>query len=90
MTPDEYAQRAAANFEKNGFFESAVAQRVESFGSIAHVFSTYESRHAPGEKPFARGINSFQLIRQGNEWKIMTILWDSEREGNAIPEKYLK
>ena len=90
MTPDEYVQRASANFEKNGFFESAVAQRVESFGSIAHVFSTYESRHAPGEKPFARGINSFQLIRQGNEWKIMTILWDSEREGNAIPEKYLK
>ena len=90
MTPDEYAQRASANFEKNGFFESAVAQSVEIFGGIAHVFSTYESRHAPGEKPFARGINSFQLIRQGNEWRAITILWDSEREGNPIPEQYLR
>jgi hypothetical protein len=90
MTPDEYIQRASANMEKNGFFESAVAQRIETFGNIAHVFSTYESRHAPGEKPYARGINSFQLVRQDGVWKVMTILWDSEREGNPIPEKYLK
>jgi hypothetical protein len=90
LTPEEYIQRTTPNFEKNGFFESPVAQRVETFGNIAHVFSTYESRRAPGEKPFARGINSFQLVRQGSTWKVMTILWDSEREGNPIPEKYLK
>jgi len=90
MTPDDYLQRTTPNFEKNGFFETAVAQRIETFGTIAHVFSTYESRRAPGEKPLARGINSFQLIRQGNAWKVMTILWDSERDGNPIPEKYLK
>jgi hypothetical protein len=90
MTPEDYIQRTTPNFEKNGFFETAIAQRIETFGSIAHVFSTYESRRAPGEKPFARGINSFQLIRQGNGWKIMTILWDSERENSPIPEKYLK
>ena len=90
MTPDEFAQRSGANSEKNAFYESPVAQRVESFGNIAHVFSTYESRRAPGEKPFARGINSFQLVRSGGQWKVMTILWDSEREGSPIPEKYLK
>ena|ERR1700687_5374027 len=88
-TPDEYAQRAGANFEKNAFYESEVARRLETFGNIAHAFSTYESRRAPGEKPFARGINSFQLVKAGDTWKVMTILWDSEREGNAIPEKYL-
>ena len=90
MSPEDYEKRTTPNFEKNGFFEVAVAQRVETFGAIAHVFSTYESRRAPGEKPFARGINSFQLVRHGNAWKVMTILWDSEREGNPIPEKYLK
>src|SRR5580700_11131441 len=89
MTPDEYAQRAGANFEKNAFYESELARRVETFGNIAHVFSTYESRHAPGEKPFARGINSFQLVKTGAGWKIMTILWDSEREGLSLPQKYL-
>jgi hypothetical protein len=89
MTPDEYAQRAGANFEKNAFYEAEVARRVETFGNIAHVFSTYESRRAPNEKPFARGINSFQLVRDAKGWKVITILWDSEREGNPIPEKYL-
>ena len=90
MTPDDYTKRAGANMEKNAFYESELAHRVEIFGNIAHVFSTYESRRAPGEKPFARGINSFQLVKDGRGWKVMTILWDSEREGQAIPEKYLK
>ena len=90
LTPDEYAKRAGANFEKNTFYESEAARRVDTFGNIAHVFSTYESRRAPGEKPFARGINSFQLVKTGGAWKVMTILWDAEREGNPIPEKYLK
>jgi hypothetical protein len=89
LTPDEYAKRAGATFEKNGFFEVEIARRAEAFGAIAHVFSTYESRHSPGEKPFARGINSFQLVKDGSLWKIMTILWDSEREDNPIPQKYL-
>jgi hypothetical protein len=90
MTPDDYEQRSSPNMEKNAFFETAVAQRIETFGNIAHVFSTYESRRALGEKPFARGINSFQLVRQDGGWKVMTILWDSEREGQPLPEKYLK
>jgi hypothetical protein len=89
MTVEDYVKRAGANFEKNAFFESEAARRVEMFGNIAHVFSTYESRRAPGDKPFARGINSFQLVRDGKQWKVITILWDSEREGNPIPEKYL-
>lgn len=89
LTVEDYVKRAGANFEKNGFYESEVARRVETFGNIAHIFSTYESRHAPGEKPFARGINSIQLVRDAKGWKVMTILWDSERPGNPIPEKYL-
>lgn len=89
MTVDDYARQAGASFEKNAFYEREVSRRVEMFGNIAHVFSTYESRRAPGEKPFARGINSFQLVKDGKAWKVMTILWDAEREGNPIPEKYL-
>lgn len=89
MTPEEYEKRAGATFEKAAFYESEVSHRVETFGNIAHVFSTYESRRAPGEKPFARGINSFQLIKTDSGWKIMTILWDTEREGNPLPAKYL-
>lgn len=39
---------------------------------------------------FARGINSIQLMKDGNRWWVVTIFWDSERPGNEIPAKYLE
>ncbi len=90
LTVEDYVTRAGASFQKSAFYESEVARRVETFGNIAHVFSTYESRHAPDEKPFARGINSIQLVNEDGKWKVMTVLWDAERPGLSLPEKYLK
>jgi len=89
-SPDEYATRAQDYFSKEGFFENSVANRVESWDRIAHVWSTYESRHAKGEKPFARGINSFQLFNDGSRWWILTVYWESEDAAHPLPEKYLK
>ena len=77
-------------FAKEGFFESELARRVEMYGSIAHVFSTYESRHAAGDKPFARGINSFQLLNDGKRWWVVTIYWQAETPENPLPKEYLK
>ena len=91
LTVDEYIQRATPIFEKQGFFEREAAHRTEAFGQIAHVFSTYESRHAADDaKPFQRGINSFQLMNDGKRWWIVTIFWQGEDEKNPLPEKYLK
>lgn len=91
LTPDDYAQRAASNFEKNGFFEREISRRTERFGSISHLFSTYESRHAKeDEKPFARGINSIQLMNDGKRWWIVTVFWQAEDDKNPLPAEYLK
>ena len=39
---------------------------------------------------FARGINTLQIVHaQGRYW-IANIMWDEERPGLALPEKYLK
>ena len=89
-SPDEYATRAQDYFSKEGFFENSVANRVETWDRIAHVWSTYESRHAKGEKAFARGINSFQLFNDGSRWWILTVYWESEDAAHPLPEKYLK
>jgi len=90
FTPEEYARRSQEFFTKEGFFENSIANRVETWDKIAHVWSTYESRHAKGEKPFARGINSFQLFNDGSRWWILTVYWESEDPAHALPEKYLK
>jgi hypothetical protein len=88
---EEYIVRAEPLFQKEGFFEKESARKTEMFGHIAHVFSTYESRHSPDDaKPFQRGINSFQLMNDGSRWWIVTIFWQGEDEKNPIPEKYLK
>jgi hypothetical protein len=90
LTPDEYAKRGQDYFSKEGFFENSVANHVEQWDNIAHVWSTYESHHAKGDKPFARGINSFQLLNDGTRWWILTIYWEAEDQTHQLPEKYLK
>jgi hypothetical protein len=90
-TPEEYVERSTPLLEKNGFFEVEISRRVEKFGNIAHVFSTYESRHAKDDaKPFARGINSIQLMNDGKRWWIVTIFWQGEDEKNPLPAEYLR
>jgi hypothetical protein len=91
LTVDEYITRAAAFFDKEGFFEREVARRTETFGSIAHAFSTYESRHKPEDpQPFQRGINSIQLMNDGHRWWVLTIFWQGEDKEHPLPQKYLK
>ena len=76
MTPDEYIARVKPYFEKNGFFEKPASNHVERFRDIAQVFSVYESRHAATDpEPFARGTNSFQLVRIDGKWRIQSVLW---------------
>ncbi len=59
-------------------------------GQMAQVFSTYEaSSGADGSGPLGRGINSIQLWSDGRRWWVMSVLWDDERPGNAIPPEYL-
>jgi hypothetical protein len=73
-----------------GFYETEIGRRTEQFGRIAHVWSTYESRHDPGDsKPFMRGINSFQLFNDGKRWWILSVYWQHESTEHAIPQKYL-
>ena len=89
-TVEEYIARSSPLLEKDGFFEREIARRTETFGNIAHAFSTYESRHkADDPKPFQRGINSIQLMNDGKRWWIVTIFWQGEDEKNPLPEKYL-
>src|SRR4029078_5182252 len=56
LTPEDYIKRSEPFLVKEGFFEREIARRVEQYGNIVHVFSTYESRHKADDKtPFARG-----------------------------------
>jgi len=90
LSPDMYVERDDPYFKTHGFFEHSMANRVEEFGNLVQVWSTYESRHAENDQPFARGVNAIQIVHaQGRFW-IASIMWDDERPGLTLPEKYLK
>jgi hypothetical protein len=91
ITPAEYAASSGPVLEERGFFEREIGRTTERFGNVAHVFSAYDSKRTPDDaEPFARGINSIQLLHDGTRWWVVTIFWDSERAGNPIPPTYLR
>jgi hypothetical protein len=90
FSPEDYVKLAEPYFVKEGFFERESSRTLESWANIEQVFSTYESRHAAADpKPFARGINSFQLFNDGKRWWVVTIYWQEESAETPLPKKYL-
>lgn len=90
MSVEDYVTRSSGGLTTNGFYEHSVHNEIQQFGDIVQVFSTYESRHkADDPKPFARGINSFQLLKDGERYWVVNIYWEAERPNNPIPAKYL-
>ena len=90
MDAEGFILMASPYFEAQGFFEREVARRVDQFGHIAQVFSTYAAAADPdGREPLGRGINSIQLWFDGQRWWVMSLLWDDERPANPIPPHLL-
>jgi hypothetical protein len=90
FTAEEYIAFGDTYFQKNGFFEREASRHADRYANIMQIFSTYESRHdAKDPKPFARGINSFQLFFDGKRWWVVDIYWQEESPDAPIPEEFL-
>lgn len=85
----EYHKMSDEYLEKNGFDEKEISRKVEKFGSVYHVWSTYETRNTPNGTIIGRGINSIELFFDGNRFWIITWVFDDERNDNPIPSEYL-
>ncbi len=89
MSVDEYARDTAAFFAADDFYEIEVARRVDRFGNLAHVRSTYEARrHPDAPELLKRGVNSIQLFHDGTRWWVVSVLWDNERPGVEVPAEW--
>lgn len=90
MSPQDYIDIAGEWLVANGFYEKEISRKVDTFGNITQVFSTYESFHGKDDtEPFMRGINSIQMLYDGNRWWIVNIYWMQETPENPIPVSYL-
>lgn len=90
LTVEEYIETSGPYLVREGFFEQEIGRETDRFGQIAQVFSSYESRHAlDDQEPFMRGINSIQLLNDGERWWVVNVYWANETPGRPIPEQYV-
>ena len=83
-TLDRYIEKSGPVLEKEGFYEKELGRKVELYGDLAHAWSSYEGRTASGSF-HERGINSFQLVKIGGQWKVASILWQEESKSGPLP-----
>ncbi|WP_375579420.1 hypothetical protein ABWH96_20890 [Marivirga tractuosa] len=89
-TPQEYVEMYKKNRGGTAFYEQELYRVTESFGNIAHCFSTYAVRKSKDGAIQRRGINSIQLLKGKDRWYIMNVFWSNETEEEPLPQKYLK
>jgi hypothetical protein len=71
------------------FYEWEVARKVETFGHMAHVTSTYEIRdRKTDEKPVSHGITSFDLALLDGRWWIVGLQWSGLPAEEPLPPQY--
>jgi len=67
------------------FWEAELWRETRQFGEMAHVLSAYESRRGREGAYLGRGVNSIQLFRTDNGWRISAMLWRREGVNVKIP-----
>jgi hypothetical protein len=87
-TLDEYITRSGPVLEREGFTEHELGRRVEVYGNLATVWSSYDGRTASGSF-HERGINSFQLVKVDGKWLVASILWQEEGKQFPLPRDML-
>ena len=86
----QFHKASDASLEKDGFYEKEISRRVENFGAIYQVWSTYETKNVEDGPVIERGINSIQLYFDGSRFWILSWVFDHESKEQPIPKKYLK
>ncbi len=70
-------------------YEHQVKVTTETYGHIAHLWSTYELRTAADGPIQIRGINSIQAVNDGTRWRVFEIMWQAETADEKVPARYL-
>ena len=87
MSLDAYIENVEQLLEGVRFSEVEIAHDAEVFGNVARLTSVYAfTWESPNERREGRGVNYFTLVFENGRWQVMSIVWDTERPGNVLPE----
>jgi hypothetical protein len=85
----DFVDETDASMVKEGFIERELGRKIERFGNVATVLSSYEGQVASTGKVITRGVNIFQLYYDGKRWWVLSMVWDQETPANPIPAELL-
>jgi len=71
-----------------GFAEEGYHNKIDRYGDVANVMSSYQKHYWGQDQILGRGINSFQLVWNSDRWWIAGIAWDETSAAGAIPSEY--
>ncbi|HMQ05650.1 MAG TPA: hypothetical protein PKC30_00030 [Saprospiraceae bacterium] len=85
FTPTQYIERNGSYFTQNGFYEEEIHRKVQIFGNIAQVWTSYKILSEPEGMVRLRGINAVQLSKHQSQWQITNIIWQPENQDLQLP-----
>ena len=75
-----------SDVKETGFTERILGMKTFEYGDIAHVLVLFDS-HVPGsDREPSEGIDSFELVRRGDDWRIVSIVNERPTPSNPIPD----
>ena len=67
------------------FHQREISATTTIYGRMAHRLSVYVGEMADGTA-IGRGVNSFQLALDKDGWRIVSVVWEEERDDLPIPD----
>lgn len=72
--------------QPQGFYECEVVREVREYDRFATVYSVVETRRdSKSARADYTGVNSIQLYREDDGWKIVSLYYHVEKPGTPIP-----
>jgi hypothetical protein len=86
---DTFLVRAAEGPDRLAVFEERmVHHQIRRYGDLAVVWATFRATFGmPGEAPATHhGVDAFQLLREGDVWRIVSLSFTAELPGDSLPK----
>lgn len=76
-------------YHSTGLYERVLAVRVELFGGIAHAWVAFEGFLPGTGEVKTRGLDSIQLVKDKQHWKLASFSTQYASEEAPLPERFL-
>jgi hypothetical protein len=75
---------------RTGLHERIVHARIDLFGKVAHAYVTFEGFVPPDSAAERRGVDSIQLVKDGERWLVASFTTQYAKDGAPLPARFLR